>query len=82
MGTDLGYVVFINNHNPVRTSQRGQTMHSKGGTALRQTAESLLNLVFRFGIQCACCLVQDQQTRIVQNRPAMATRCRSPPDRL
>lgn len=83
VGPHLGDAVFIDDHDAVRLSQSRQPVgNRKRGASLDQAAESLLDLIFRFGIQAAGGLIQNKQPWIVQYSTAIAIRCRSPPDKV
>ena len=70
MGAGFRDGVMIDHHNTVRVPQGGKAVgNGKGGAALGQAAQRLLNLVLCFGIQAASGFVQNQQPGIMQNRP-------------
>src|SRR5262249_12055457 len=69
MRAPFNNLAMLEHENLISTSYGAQTMRNNEGCAARhQRGESFLNQRFAFGVQTGCCLIQNENSRIGQNR--------------
>ncbi len=61
----------VEDDDAIRVLDRRQAVRDdEGRPVFHEFSEALLDVAFRFRIQCRGCLVQDQDGRILEQRPA------------
>ncbi|ERH04749.1 MAG: protein of unknown function (DUF1602) [Halorubrum sp. J07HR59] len=81
MGPLFDNPAVVHDDDPVGILDRREPVcDDEGRPVSDQPGETLLDVLFSFGVDVARCLVENDDGRVVRIARAMESRCRCPPD--